>query len=99
MVEKSELTQYDYINSLVYFGAHSWCAPCKELKPRLDNLSKDYDNINFIYVDFDKSQDLFEKHGIKSLPTVKIFINGEEKHSLYGALKTEDYRSKLNLYS
>ena len=97
MQTKTELVESDYINSLILFGA-SWCQPCKKLKPVIEEISSDYENVNFIYVDADSSIELVQEHKILSVPTVKLFVNGEEKRSFLGLLPKTDYTGVLDLY-
>lgn len=84
MVEKTSLENTDFNNSVVYFGAVAWCQPCRFLHPLMEEFSKKYDSINFIYVDADKAPEILRKHSISSVPTIKFFVDGEEKHSLVG---------------
>lgn len=84
MVEKTNLTDTDLINSVLYFGAVEWCNPCKFLHPLMEEFSQKYTALNFIYVDADKAPDLLKKHNISSVPTVKIFINKDEKKTFVG---------------
>ena len=62
--------------TLVDFFAE-WCGPCKMLGPVLDEVSKEYPDINFVKVNVDENMDLAQKFGIMSIPTVYIFKDGE----------------------
>ena len=61
--------------TLVDFFAE-WCGPCKMLGPVLEEVSKDYPDINFVKVNVDENMDLAGQFGIMSIPTVYIFIDG-----------------------
>jgi len=54
-----------------------WCMPCKQLIPKLEKMSTEYDDITFVKVDVDQNQDFAVELGIRGVPTVMIF-NGEE---------------------
>ena len=95
---ETSLTQLDLINSLVFFGAPSWCLPCQRLLPVIENISEEFDNAQFIHINVDEADELVREYKISSVPTVKIFVNGEEKESLYGLLPKTTYIDKLNLY-
>ena len=56
----------------------TWCGPCKMLSPVIDELSGELENVNFVKVDIDQSMDLAQKFKIVSVPTLKVFKNGEE---------------------
>jgi thioredoxin 1 len=99
LVNKSTLSESDYINSLIFFGATDWCLPCQRLKPIIEEISKDYPDINFFYVDVDSANELAVRHKISSVPTVKIFINSEDKKSIYGLMPKSTYKKELDLYS
>lgn len=65
-----------------YFA--NWCSPCKMLSIELDDL--DY---KIIKVDVDTHQELAQKHGIMSIPTVEIYKNKNLVHRFIG-YKTKD---------
>lgn len=56
-----------------------WCPPCKILSPNLEKAAETYkDNIKVVKVNTDNFQNLARTYGIKSIPTVIYFKNGEE---------------------
>lgn len=57
---------------LVDFKA-KWCQPCRILIPRLENIEKEYQNIEFVMVDVDDNQENVMELGIRGVPTVMIF--------------------------
>ncbi|MHB8454811.1 MAG: thioredoxin [Acidiferrobacterales bacterium] len=90
----ADVTQADFdakvVNSsrtipvLVDFWA-GWCAPCKMLMPVLARLADEYQGQFFLAkVDTDKEKDLAVRFGIRSLPTVKLFRNGEAVEEFLG---------------
>ncbi len=57
-----------------------WCGPCKMQGPILNNLKKELgDAVKVVKIDVDKNQTLSNKLGIRSIPTILIFQNGELK--------------------
>jgi thioredoxin 1 len=60
---------------LVQYTA-SWCNPCKQLTPRLSNLSNKYSDVTFVKVDVDENMDSARELLISTVPTVMIY-NGE----------------------
>ena len=55
-----------------------WCQPCKSLMPVLMKLAEEYQGaFNLVKVNTDEYSQLATEYGIRSLPTVKIFKNGE----------------------
>jgi putative thioredoxin len=62
---------------LVDFWA-AWCGPCQMLTPMLGKLAKEYAGAFVVAkVNSDEQQELAARYGIRSLPTVKVFKNGQ----------------------
>lgn len=76
----------------------TWCGPCKMLAPVIDELSGELDNVNFVKVDIDQSMDLAQKFKIVSVPTLKVFKNGEEVDTLMGFMPKEVLKSKVEAH-
>lgn len=75
------------------------CGPCRILKPQLQELSGDYVwKVNFYAVDVDSEWDLAAQFGIRSIPTVIIFVNGVMKDKIVWVNPKELYAEKLNEY-
>lgn len=69
---------------LVDFYA-DWCGPCKMLSPILDELSGDYQGkVAFVKVNVDDEEALAQRFQIMSIPTVKLFKDGQEVKSFMG---------------
>ena len=83
---------------LVDFWAER-CGPCRILKPQLDELSLQYGNwVSFYAVDVDSEWDLSMQFGIRSIPTVMIFVNGTMKDKIIWVHPKETYSEKLDSY-
>ena len=62
---------------LVDFWA-AWCGPCRMVGPIIDELSNDYDGKALVgKVDVDSNQEFAAKYGVRNIPTVLLFKNGE----------------------
>lgn len=64
----------------------TWCEPCKTLKPVLEEISKENDNIKIVEIDVDKCQDLAMKYGISAMPTLIVIEDGKEVKRSIGAI-------------
>jgi thioredoxin len=63
---------------LVDFYA-DWCAPCRYVAPLMDELSQTHEgSLLVVKIDTDHAADLSQKLGIRSIPTVILFKDGEE---------------------
>ena len=76
----------------------TWCGPCKMLSPVIDELSGELENVNFVKVDIDQSMELEKKFKIVSVPTLKVFKNGEEVDTLMGFMPKEVLKSKVEAH-
>ena len=62
---------------LVDFWA-AWCGPCRMVGPIIDELSTEYDGKAVVgKVDVDNNQEFAAKYGVRNIPTVLLFKNGE----------------------
>ncbi|MBZ4683685.1 MAG: thioredoxin 1 [Fusobacteriaceae bacterium] len=82
---------------LVDFWA-AWCGPCKMLGPIIDQLSEEMPNVKFTKVNVDEVESLAAEYGIRSIPTMYIFKNGEVVDKLIGLLQKEALKDKLAQY-
>lgn len=80
---------------LVDFWA-DWCAPCRMLMPILAKLVEEYNGAFLVAkVNSDQQQELAARYGVRSLPTVKVFRNGEVVDEFMGALPEGSVRELL----
>lgn len=70
--------------SLVDFWAE-WCGPCLALAPAIDELADTYEGqLKVCKVDVDNNQDISARFGIRGIPTVILFKNGEQADMFTG---------------
>jgi putative thioredoxin len=83
---------------LVDFWA-DWCAPCKMLTPVLEKLADDYpDQLHICKVNTDVERGLAQQHGIRSLPTLHLYRNGEVVEQVLGAQPESTLRALVEDY-
>ena len=81
---------------LVDFWA-SWCEPCKTLSPILDNLSAEYaGQFRLAKIDVEQEQNLAAQFAIRSVPTLKMVINGQFVDPFDGELSEHSVREYIN---
>ncbi|MFA7665224.1 MAG: thioredoxin TrxA [Burkholderiaceae bacterium] len=72
-----------------------WCGPCKMIAPILDEVARDYgDRVRIVKVNVDENQTVPAKYGIRGIPTLMLFRNGEVVDTKVGALS----KSQLTLF-
>lgn len=69
---------------LVDFWA-TWCGPCKMIAPVLDEISKERQDIIIAKLDVDENQEISQRFGVRGIPTMCIFQNGEVEAIKVGA--------------
>lgn len=59
-----------------------WCGPCKALSPIIDELANEYTNVRIGKMDADENKSIVQELGVRSIPTILIFKDGQivEKH-------------------
>ncbi|HEV2472418.1 MAG TPA: thioredoxin [Chthonomonadales bacterium] len=80
---------------LVDFWA-DWCGPCRSIAPFVDALSAEYSGrVKVLKVNVDDEQEIAEKYGIMSIPTLLFFKDGKVASQLVGAHSKKTISEKL----
>ena len=81
---------------LVDFWAE-WCGPCRMLGPIIEELSSDYDGKAIIgKVDVDSNQQFAAQYGVRNIPTVLIFKDGELVNRQVGVSQKNVYADYID---
>lgn len=77
----------------------TWCGPCRLVSPLIDRLATEYsDRATVVKIDIDKNKDNAKKYGIRSIPAVLVFKDGELVENLVGKLPYETYSNALETH-
>ena len=77
----------------------TWCGPCKLIAPLIDQLAEEYsDRAQVFKLDLDANKPVAKRFGIRSIPAVMIFKQGELAETIVGAKPYEDFSSALAKY-
>lgn len=74
-----------------------WCGPCKMLGPILDELSEEV-TATICKVNVDEYSSLASEYGIRSIPTLIAFKDGEKVDQLVGLMQKNVLKEKLEAY-
>lgn len=81
---------------LVDFWAE-WCGPCRIVGPIVEELAQDYDGKAVIgKVDVDSNREISMKYGIRNIPTLLVFKNGEVVDKHVGVAQKNVLASKID---
>ena len=63
-----------------------WCGPCKQIAPALEELSAEYDGkLSIIKINIDENPEAPTTYGVRSIPTMMIFQDGQASATKVGA--------------
>ncbi len=91
----AEVVQSDDL-VMVDFWA-DWCGPCRIIAPVVEQLADDYADkgLKVGKLDVDENQQVAARFGIRSIPTILFFRNGEVVDSLVGAMPKPHFEEKI----
>jgi len=74
-----------------------WCGPCRMIAPVIEELAEDFDGkATIAKVNTDEQQDIAVKYGIRSIPAILFFKDGEMIDQMVGAASKDAFAEKLN---
>lgn len=75
----------------------TWCGPCMRLAPVIDQLATEYEGKVLIgKYNVDEESDMSTEFGIRSIPTLLFFKDGELKGQLIGGSSKSEVEAKIN---
>tara|TARA_Y100000994_G_C15497443_1_gene362014 strand:- start:157 stop:474 length:318 start_codon:yes stop_codon:yes gene_type:complete len=75
----------------------AWCGPCRMVGPIMDELSNEYDGKAIVgKVDIDSQQQYAAKFGVRNIPTVLVFKDGEIVDRKVGVSSKSDYAQAID---
>ena len=81
---------------LVDFWA-DWCGPCKMIAPAVHDMAVDYDGqLKVAKLDVDSSPNIAMKYGIRSIPALIFFKDGQPVHQIVGARPKGALKSEID---
>ncbi|WKZ72382.1 MAG: thioredoxin [Ignavibacteriaceae bacterium] len=76
-----------------------WCGPCRAIAPIVEQLAAEYDGkLKVGKLDVDHSPDLAVRFGVRSIPTLLLFKNGQVVDTIIGAVQKNVIVQKITPY-
>jgi thioredoxin 1 len=73
-----------------------WCGPCRIMKPVFEKVAKDNTTeVEMYTMDVDLNRDIAMSLGIRSIPTVKVFSEGQILETVVGVLNEDQIKGKV----
>ena len=74
-----------------------WCGPCKMIAPVLDDIAGTYEGkLTIAKLNIDENQETPAKHGVRGIPTLMLFKDGEVAATKVGALSKSQLQAFLD---
>ena len=74
-----------------------WCGPCKMVAPIVEELAEEYDGkVNFVKLNTDDNPATAARYGIRSIPTLLVFKEGQPVGQIIGFRPKSDLRRRLD---
>ena len=81
---------------IVDFGA-AWCGPCRTIVPVMEQISEEFEGkAKICSADIDECVGLTMRYGVRNVPTILYFKNGEVVGKMVGAASKERFIEELN---
>ena len=73
-----------------------WCGPCRMVSPIIDELAQEYEGrVTIGKMNVDENDDVVGRFGIRNIPTVIFFKNGEMVDKIVGATSQDKFKEKV----
>ena len=73
-----------------------WCGPCKAVSPIVDELAQEFDGkVEIGKYDVDEGGDFMAEYGIRNIPTILFFKNGELQDRNVGSIAKDALKAKI----
>jgi thioredoxin len=83
---------------LVDFWAE-WCGPCRMIAPSVEAVAEEFQGKASVYkMNVDENEKVPQRYGIRGIPTLIVFKNGQEQERIVGAVSREAIARAIEKY-
>ena len=76
-----------------------WCGPCRMIAPSVEAIAEEYDGkAGFYKMNVDENMNVPQRYGIRGIPTLILFKNGEEQERIVGAVSKDAIAKVVGKY-
>ena len=100
-IELTSSTYEDFIkNDLVLIDVHAvWCGPCRQISPIVDQISLEFiEQLQVGKLNADENRDILVELGVRNIPTLILFKNGEIVERSTGMTTKEKLAELINTH-
>ena len=72
-----------------------WCGPCKMIRPILEEISENNNDIKIVSINIEDEEELAERYNVSSIPCLVVFENGEEIKRNVGLVSKDDIEKMI----
>ncbi len=77
----------------------AWCGPCRMIAPIIEELAAEYDGkVKVGKLDVDANQNTAITYGVRSIPTVLVFKDGEVADTIIGAVPKQQFVDRISKF-
>ena len=103
MAEVSEVTDQSFQSEVLEAGQPAiidfwaeWCAPCRQIAPIISALASEYgDQVKIVKMDIDSNPATPGHYGVRAIPTILAFKDGEVVEQITGARPKRDFENMV----
>ena len=70
-----------------------WCGPCRMIRPMLDDIASNNDNIKIVSINIDDEDELADKYEVSSIPCLVLIKDGKEVNRNVGLIAQDQLES------